>query len=75
LAGYYATTDDLGIGRLAARLVRDDSNAKELRESAYWALFTIRGMPMELSLRLLSPTFCFPEDVDWEFVDSFIGEE
>jgi hypothetical protein len=75
LEGYYSGTDDQRIGDTVARIVYGEPYPAELRRAAYRALFPIRGMPTEAYLRAASPTFRFPDDVDWSFVDSFLREK
>ena len=72
LASCFKGSDDTRIGRLTARLVYDNTNEVRLRRAAYASLFTIRGMPSKLVVQATSPTFLFPEEVNWEFVDSFL---
>lgn len=74
LAGCYSQSDDARIGRLAAQLVVDESAPRDLRLSAYSALFTIRGMPTEAVLAAHRSRSRFPENIDWEFVDTFLHE-
>jgi hypothetical protein len=74
LEGYYSNTDDHRMGDTVARIVYGESYPAELRRAAYRALFSIRGMPTEAFLRAASPTFRFPDDVDWSLVDSFLRE-
>ena len=74
LACCYSGSDDHRIGRLAARLVLDESAPHGLRRAAHLALFTIRGMPTKALLNACSSRFRFPEDVDWEFVDTFLRD-
>jgi hypothetical protein len=62
-------TNDRSAGQLLSAAVRDVSASMEERKSAYFALFSLRGLPVKL---WPSPTdFDFPGEVDWAFVDAF----
>ena len=74
IEGFYGGTDNLRIGGMVARMVLEDSLPLELRRAAYRSLFSIRGMPTAALLKAASPTFRFPEDVDWPFLESFYSE-
>jgi hypothetical protein len=67
----FRSTNDAGIGRLMAGVVRDPSFSLEFRTTGYVGLFVLRGVPSGLWPHTWSTGFHFPEDVDWRFVDSF----
>lgn len=75
LACCYSGSDDHRVGRLAAQFVVDDSAPHRLRVAAHLALFTIRGMSTKALLKLCSPRFRFPDDVDWAFVNTFVDRD
>ena len=70
VCGFYYNTHDVRMGRLFARLVRDDSQPLLHRRVAYLALYALRG----LSQRPHAESLQFPDEVDWEFVDSFFED-
>jgi hypothetical protein len=70
----YFHTDNRRIGEVIARLLLDERNARDIRAAAYLALFNIRGMPPQVYPEIASDNFRVPEDVDWEFVKSFLPE-
>jgi hypothetical protein len=76
LIRYYSETDDARVGEVLARIVKDENAEGRLRELAYYGLFVVRGMPA-----LARPTpnirhhrFVPGGDVDWAFVDTFLGK-
>lgn len=71
LSTVFGRTDDVEVGRFLASIVRDASQATALRKDAYMALFIVRPMPVGRILQIAPPSFPFPEDVDWAFVDTF----
>lgn len=71
LGKYYAESSNTRIGRRLAALVHDDAEPPELRKAAYVALYVVRGTPFASYATALR----FPEDINWEFVDSFFGEQ
>jgi len=77
LGSCYSDTDDVRIGRLLARVVRDSAAPVGCRRIAYQQLFFIRGRPFATwptgRVGALS-ALRVPEDVDWPFVDSFLVE-
>lgn len=73
LSGCLRQTDDARVGRLVADLVVDPNQAIRLRRAAYVALFQIRGMPPQKLAEAASRELRIPDDVDWEFVNSFRG--
>ena len=75
LAAVCAGTNDAEAGRFLARIVRDASEPVKVRQRAYLALFFVRPMPVRRMLDVASREFRFPEDVDWDFVNSFIPDE
>jgi hypothetical protein len=72
---YYANTDDMRVGRLLATIVYDSSKPTHFRRRAYYGLFVVRGMPIGTHPSLVSKEDSFSQDVDWSFVDSFLGEK
>jgi hypothetical protein len=76
LGACYRGTDDVRIGRLLARVVRNDAALSLLRRAAYAALHFLRGMKTPLPPPGVGPDALFriPENVDWSFVDSFLTE-
>lgn len=71
----YTHTDDARVGALLAHVVRDRLEPAHVRYRAYAALFDLRGVP-SLQWPCLEPPlgdFRFPDDVDWPFVESFLG--
>ncbi len=75
LARPYWGTDDVRIGRFIAGIVRDENQPRELRADAYLELFFVRGIkpPFKEWLEGHPDTVVvIPDDVDWQFVDSFL---
>jgi hypothetical protein len=65
----YENTRDRRVGKLLAQVVLDESQPLSPRTQAYTALFYLRRRrPLFKSARV----FQVPEDVDWQFVKSFI---
>jgi hypothetical protein len=58
------------IGQMLASVVKNPALSKDFRASAYNGLFRLRGRPASQSP--MPGTYRVPEDVDWQFVDSFI---
>ena len=80
LGSCFAKTNDCRIGKLVAEIVIDELQHVKSRKAAYFSLFDIRGLPIEvwpicmLAAQGRSPDdFRFPEDVDYSFVNSFLG--
>jgi hypothetical protein len=70
LACCFRGTSDPRIGNLLAEIVSDTTTPDSFRQAAYLGLFQVRGMP-----RLTVPMpgkHHFPDDIDWDFVESFI---
>jgi hypothetical protein len=74
LAGCYKGTDDRRVGGVVARVVQETSAPLSLRRAAYRSLFQIRGMPYEAYANAASDSLRFPEDADWQFVNSFLTD-
>jgi hypothetical protein len=72
LGNCYASTDDRRIGAVIATLVRTESEDYKVRRSAYGALFSVGGVPIESWPDL--DGLRFPDDVDWQFVNTFLKE-
>lgn len=72
VSAIYVGTDDQRIGRLFAQLTYDEAQPIELRSHAYRMLYQVRGMPLSSKEKAWSPEFRFPDEVDWQFVDSFL---
>lgn len=72
LAGCYINSNDRKVGEFAARIALDQNQPEALRFTAYRVLSMIRQTPITDSLILYSDEFRFPEDVDWNFVNSFL---
>jgi len=73
LACCFEGTNDRRIGKLLGGIVQNEKLPKAFRETAYNGLFRLRGMAA-----LDSPMpgkFRFPEEVDWQFVESFFRLE
>ena len=70
LGGYYSRSGNLRVGDLLARIVCKESENPQVRQSAYRALY---WLPEEF-IWLPPLDFRFPNDVDWEFVDSFVRQ-
>lgn len=68
----YRDTDDTRVGRITAQLVYDNAEPCDLRLAAYRSLFYLRRWHGSTKRPARLPTFRFPEDVDWKFVDSFL---
>jgi hypothetical protein len=64
---YYGTWD-VRIGRWLAGVVRDETQPPMFRKLAYTMLFTVRAIAEHPHAHTLR----FPEQVDWEFVNSFL---
>lgn len=74
LGACYFYTDDVRVRRIAAKIVRDASQAHGLRLTAYKSLFIISRSPRQGGESgPLASSFRFPEDVDWKFVDDALG--
>lgn len=73
LADYYGGSNDCRVGKLLATLVRNTLQSLIVREAAYQALFQLRGIPAGNwpVVKKLECGFHFPDQVIWEFVDSF----
>src|SRR5262249_55573262 len=67
LSGFYVKTQSPRVIRLFATIVRNEKEELDVREVAYSALWRMREHD---PLKWQSPIFKFPDDVDWEFVDS-----
>jgi hypothetical protein len=65
-------TDDREVGRLLARIVRDNSEPIKLRKAAYVSLFSVRGLPAARILQAAETDFQDPSNVDWGFVETFL---
>lgn len=76
LVGLCSGTGDPRIGKLFASIVYDESIPVSLRAIAYNGLFELRGLPQDVwpSVRELEEGGVFPDDVDWNFVESFSVE-
>ena len=76
LGACYRGTGDVRVGKLLARVVRDDAEPALLRRAAYAALHFLRGLKTPLPVEGVSPCAIFqiPENADWSFVDSFLAE-
>jgi hypothetical protein len=70
LGVYYRGSNHVRIGRILAELVLEESESTMVRETAYRALFELRGLPA-VSQPSLS-RFRFPDDVDWVFTKTFL---
>jgi hypothetical protein len=70
LATCFYLSNDARINRLVASIVQNSAEDVSIRHKAYACLFTLRG----LSTFDVAPgsSFNFPEDVDWDFVRSFL---
>lgn len=64
-------TNDVRIGNLFVGIVKNETLAKEFREAAYGGLFRLRGPTA--GQPPLPGRYRFPEDIDWHFVESFVG--
>jgi hypothetical protein len=71
LIDFYYGTHDMRIGRWLATIVRDDHQPSMLRKIAYSFLYSIRAIVPQPMVATLE----FPEDVDWDFVESFAAEK
>ena len=67
-------TDDPEVGRVLAGIVRATRSLRSYDNGRHLRLFSLRAMPVRRILDVASRTFRFPEDVDWDFVDSFIPD-
>lgn len=70
LGSVYENTNDPVVGKLLASLIKEHSLPSGIRESAYHSLYSLCGQSaawIELNLN----GFRFPNDVDWEFVNSY----
>jgi hypothetical protein len=72
LADFYVGSGNIRIGDLLARIVYDDNEDPQVRQSAYWSLYYLQeefdwDMPSILDFR-------FPDDVDWNFVGGFLRQ-
>ena len=74
LGACYAGTNDRRIGNEVARILMDEAAPPELRLTAYYDLFQIRGIPVNRSptIRIATGRFGFPQEVDWSFVRGFL---
>ncbi len=70
---FYKETNDPDVGTTLARMVLDESRTAKMRTYAYTGLFQLRGVPVD-SWPAAQDHFTFPEDVDWVFVNSFLGQ-
>jgi hypothetical protein len=72
----YSYTDDTRVGRVLARIVRDEEQPARFRSAAYRGLFRLRGRILGLEGLCPPPPSSprFPEEIDWPFVDSFLVE-
>jgi hypothetical protein len=68
----FNNTRDSRTSQLLARIIVDDSCAKETRVTAYQALFGVQGVSSESWPQTWASSFHFPEDVDWPFVNRFL---
>jgi hypothetical protein len=69
LSGHYADRDNARVGRLLARMVRDEAEPASLRLNAFRGLICLRKRALDWRPRLND--LQFPRDVDWALVDSF----
>ncbi len=71
-------TNDPRSGKLFAVLVKDVTRPLDYRAVAYNCLFQLRGLPLESWPSMPGGIIFnarFPEEVDWKFVDTFLGPE
>jgi len=73
LGNCYADSQDAEMGRFFGRIVSDESTQTSIREAAYHALFSVRGLLPHLVECYLSG-FQFPSDVDWSFVSQCVND-
>lgn len=69
IALFRQSTNDRRIGGYLASIAMDAEDHPDVRLFAYVALYSIRGVP-PVEQPLSPPRF--PEDVDWDFVSSFL---
>jgi hypothetical protein len=72
LGRYYVGSGNMRIGDLLARIVYDDNEDRQVRQSAYWSLYSLQeefdwDQPSILDFR-------FPDDIDWNFVGCFLRQ-
>jgi hypothetical protein len=76
IARCYAATNDVELDRAIAGIAKNSSAAADERRAAYYALFTIRGVPLGQSLtpelRVREDVLPIPQDFDLEFIGSFL---
>ncbi len=70
----YDGSKNVRICEFLARFVCDGSLSEKFRRRAYASLLQVSGEPGPTSLRVRSPRFHFPNDVDWSLVRSYIRE-
>lgn len=68
----YARTQNDRIADRLAKTVKDESQPMSIREAAYWSLYSIHGTTPKKWRALFHSQF--PQDVDWEFVEGFVGK-
>jgi tetratricopeptide (TPR) repeat protein len=79
LASLFKKTDNVDLGNTLAKIILNDSEDSTIREAAYRGLLQVKGIS-GLSRRWIEktehndPRVNFPEDVDWELVNSFLDE-
>jgi len=75
LIAYYEGTNNPRVGKILGGIVCQKSMDPEFREWAYEGLFMLQGLDIMTfpTVRKLRGGFRFPEDVDWSFVNSFLG--
>jgi hypothetical protein len=71
LAGLQRDTHDRRLGSLLAQLVRDVSQARDIRKAAYLTLLTIFSR-LESYRPIAENDTQFPEGIEWSFVDTFL---
>jgi hypothetical protein len=71
IGAYHRRSGNRRIGDMLARVVNDESESAQVRESAYRALFLLP----EAFMPFPSIAFRFPDDVDWAFVDSLLRQD
>jgi hypothetical protein len=71
----YESTNDPHIGKILATIVSSVLEPLSCRQSAYWALYTLRGRHLTPSSPRPSrvPKLKVPEEIDWAFVNSFLA--
>jgi hypothetical protein len=71
----YENTNNLRVGKLLAQAVLDARQPSASRGGAYLGLFHLRGLRLEWPGNLTVPPtpHRIPDDVDWQFVRSFLG--